>query len=177
MISILIAGSGGQGILFLGKLIAHSSMLNGKNVTWFPSYGAEMRGGTANCTVVISDDIIGSPIVTNPDILIVMNTASLRRFEERLKKNGLLVMDSSMTKEPPKRDDIHIVKVPATEIAVSLGNIGSANMVLFGALLNKTELFNQGSITSALKELTSSHKKRLLEINKTAIKKGIKYHD
>ncbi|MBI4823447.1 MAG: 2-oxoacid:acceptor oxidoreductase family protein [Nitrospirae bacterium] len=176
MPSILIAGSGGQGILFFGKLIAQSAMNEGKNVTWFPSYGAEMRGGTANCTVQVSDEVIGSPIVRNPDILIVLNKASMERFGSRVKKNGLLIMDSSLIKETPLRQDIGIVKVPASDIAVSLGNAMSANMVLLGALIKETGIVNEDSAINALEELTSSRRTKTISLNKSAIKKGLQYN-
>jgi 2-oxoglutarate ferredoxin oxidoreductase subunit gamma len=124
---IIIAGSGGQGILFMGKVMAFASMREKKEVTWFPSYGAEMRGGTANCTVIISDDMIGSPVVLNPDILVVMNSASLDKFQQRLRRKGLLFYDSSLIKSPSFRAEVEPVAVPATKIASALGNAKSAN--------------------------------------------------
>ena len=115
-------------------------MLGNKEVTWFPSYGAEIRGGTANCAVIVSDELIGSPVVTNPDILIVMNEASLKKFQAGLRQKGLLIFDSSLIKDPELRTDIEIVGVPATKIAHSIGNAKSANMVLLGAFIAKTRL-------------------------------------
>lgn len=172
MLSVLIAGSGGQGILFIGKLIAQAAMLEGKNVTWFPSYGAEMRGGTANCTVVISDDVIGSPIVRDTDILMVFNEASAGKFQPRLKKGGLLVMDSSLIGDIPLRDDIRVVKVPATKTAVSVGNPRAANMVVLGAAV-ASGLVREESVDKALKELTPERRKSDLKSNKAAVKAGM----
>ncbi|MDP2166772.1 MAG: 2-oxoacid:acceptor oxidoreductase family protein [Thermodesulfovibrionales bacterium] len=173
--SVLIAGSGGQGILFLGKLIAQAAMLEGRNVTWFPSYGAEIRGGTANCTVVISDEAIGSPIVRNPDMLIALNRASVARFQGRLKKDGLLVMDSSLIKDVLIGNDIKVVRVPGTEIAVSLGSSKSANMVVFGAALGVSGFLKEGPVMRALEELTPVRRKKDLDMNKAAIKEGRGY--
>lgn len=172
MKSVLIAGSGGQGILFLGKLLAYAAMMAGKNVTWFPSYGAEMRGGTANCTVVVSDEIIGSPVVKSPDILVVLNEASKERFEGRLKEGGLLLMDSSLVRTNPKRSDISSVNVHATELASTLGNPRSANMVMLGALLNGEGLISEEEALAALEEITPPKRKNTLQINVEAIRKG-----
>ncbi len=173
MAGILIAGSGGQGILFAGKLLAEGAMLEGKHVTWFPSYGAEMRGGTANCTVVVSDEPIGSPIVKNPDIVVVFNEASLKRFEGRVKKGGLLLMDSTLVKASPGRNDMRVVEIPATGIAMSLGSVRSANMVLIGALLKETSLLKEDTVMRALKELTPARRLKSLDINKAALGKGL----
>lgn len=165
---MIIAGSGGQGILFLGKVLAFASMAEGKKVTWFPSYGAEMRGGTANCTVIVSDDMIGSPVVFNPDILVAMNRASLEKFQERLIKKGLLFYDSSLIKNPVIRKDIVSVSVPATGIAGSIGSTKSANMVMLGSLIARTGLLKASSVIGIFEGPA-------LKINTAAIMKGIKY--
>jgi len=170
--SALIAGSGGQGILFLGKLLAHAAMIAGRNVTWFPSYGAEMRGGTANCTVVISEEIIGSPVVKSPDVLVVLNEASKDRFESRLKEGGLLLMDSSLIHTPPKRRDIRTVTVPAAEMASALGSPMSANMVMLGALLDGEGLISEEEALAALEEMTPPGRKNTLGRNAEAIRRG-----
>lgn len=172
---ILIAGSGGQGILFMGTLLAYSGMLEGKEVTWFPSYGAEVRGGTANCTVIISDNMIGSPVVKHPEILVLMNTASLNRFQPRLKDKGLLIYDSSLIKEPQFRSDINIIALPASEIAASIGSTKYANMVLLSSLLAQTGIVKESTVISALEKLTSSKNKKFLSANKEALAKGRKY--
>lgn len=174
MRSVLIAGSGGQGILFLGKLIAHAAMLEGKHVTWFPSYGAEMRGGTANCTVVIAEEAIGSPVVASPDVLVLFNHASKVKFEGRLKAGGLMLMDSSLISSPPERDDVRAVLVPATGLAASLDNSKAANMVLLGALISEG-LVGEKSAMTALEELAFERRKSALDINKSAVRKGMAF--
>lgn len=151
-------------------------MLENKEVTWFPSYGAEIRGGTANCTVIVSDELIGSPIITNPDIFIVMNDASLKKFQPRLKQNGFLIFDSSLIKDPVLRTDIEIVGVPATDISGTIGNIKSANMVLLGALIAKTKLLKETSAFEAL-ENSMDRRKKGIEINKKAIMEGIRFFE
>lgn len=172
---ILVAGFGGQGILFLGRLLAYGGMLEGKEVTWFPSYGAEVRGGTANCTVIISDEMIGSPVVRNPEILIVMNESSLNKFQPRLKKDGLLIYDSSLIKNPDLRSDVRVIDVPASEIAAKIGSTKFANMAMLGALLAAINVLNPESGIKALEELTPSKRKRSLDANKLAIIEGRSY--
>ncbi|MEW6068182.1 MAG: 2-oxoacid:acceptor oxidoreductase family protein [Nitrospirota bacterium] len=173
--SIIIGGSGGQGILFLGKILAYSAMLETKEVTWFPSYGAEVRGGTANCTVIISDELIGSPIVRNPEMLIVMNDASLQKFQPNLKQNGLLIFDSSLIEEPSLRKDIKVIAVPATEISRKIGNTKAANMVLLGAFTSKTEILEKTSVLEAIESLSPAGKRKIVEINKNAFIEGMRY--
>lgn len=171
-IRIIIAGSGGQGILFLGKLIAYAGMLEDKEVTWFPSYGAEMRGGTANCTVIVSDEMIGSPVIRNPDILIAMNEASYNRFAERLLPNGMLIYDSSLINIKNTRDRLKTIGVPATEVSASLRNTKAANMVMTGALVGFTNILSIDSVIHALDEITPSHRKESVNINRELIKRG-----
>ncbi|MFN3740924.1 MAG: 2-oxoacid:acceptor oxidoreductase family protein [Thermodesulfovibrionales bacterium] len=170
---IIIAGFGGQGILFLGKTIAHAAMLSGKEVTWFPSYGAEMRGGTANCTVIISDELIGSPVAGNVDILIVFNEASLKKFSHRLKKDGLLFYDSSVIKETINSG----IATPATRIAAEDGNPRGANMVMLGAFIAKAGILNEEDIFKTLEEIIPSSRNKLVEINKRLIRRGIEYFE
>jgi len=150
-------------------------MLENKEVTCFPSYGAEVRGGTANCTVIISDELIGSPVVTNPDILIVMSDASLDKFQIGLKQNGLLMFDSSLISRPALRDDIKITGVPATEISNRIDNTKSANMVLAGAFIAETGMLKKKSVFEAIKSLMTDGKKKIIEINKKAVIEGIRY--
>ncbi|MDI6800859.1 MAG: 2-oxoacid:acceptor oxidoreductase family protein [Thermodesulfovibrionales bacterium] len=171
---IIIAGSGGQGILFLGRLIAYSGMLEGKDVTWFPSYGAEMRGGTANCTVILSDEMIGSPVIRNPDLLVVMNEASYNRFLDRLMPNGVLIYDSSLIDIKRHREDIETIKVPASELATTLNSTRQANMVMMGALVAATGILDIGSVIRAIEEMTSEHRKDSIEINKELMMLGSK---
>ena len=150
-------------------------MLEGKEVTWFPSYGAEMRGGTANCTVIISDEMIGSPVVFNPDILIVMNKASLDKFQTRLIKRGLLFLDSSLIINPDLRKEIKVVGVPATKIAGSLGNTKSANMVMLGALIAGTGILKKSSIVKIFKNRSAKIGNTGADINLKSFLEGIKY--
>ncbi|MCL4457635.1 MAG: 2-oxoacid:acceptor oxidoreductase family protein [Nitrospirae bacterium] len=172
---IIIAGSGGQGVLFLGKLICYSGMFEGKEVTWFPSYGAEMRGGTANCTVIVSDEMIGSPVIRNPDILIAMNKASYERFSERLLGGGTLIYDSSLfTVEDKHENGINVKRVPAAEMSASFKNTKSANMVMLGAFVFVSRIFNINSALQAIDEITPDHRKKAAAVNKDLIMKGYK---
>lgn len=169
---IMVAGSGGQGILFIGKLIAYSAMIEGKEVTWFPSYGAEMRGGTANCTVIISEEMIGSPITRNPEILIVMNKSSYDRFYNRVMKGGYLFYDSSLISSINIREDVNLIKVPASEIASTTNYTNLANMVMVGAFSSITGIVKLDSLMKSVDEIVSSHRKDLISINKELIMKG-----
>jgi 2-oxoglutarate ferredoxin oxidoreductase subunit gamma len=174
---ILIAGSGGQGILFLGMLIAHAAMLEGKEVTWFPSYGAEIRGGTANCTVIISHYMIGSPVIRNVDALISMNRPSYDRFLRRVAPGGIVVLDSTFLhpadiKPPAMGNDIKCISVPATKLSASLHAPKSANMAMIGAFISATHTLKKESLFKALIEITPPHRKHLLEINREIIEKG-----
>ena len=151
-------------------------MLESKEVTWFPSYGGEMRGGTANCTVIVSDELIASPIVKNPDILVVMNDQSLRKFQPQLRKMGILIFDSSLIKNPELRADIEFVGVPATEFSKTIGNTKSANMVLLGTLIAKTKLLKEQSMFEALEDSMDS-RKEIVAMNKRAIREGIRFFE
>lgn len=150
-------------------------MLENKEVTWFPSYGAEIRGGTTNCTVIISDEMIGSPVITNPDTLIVMNDASFKKFQPKLKENGLLIFDSSLTEEPSLRNDIEIIGVPAAAISSMIGDTKSANMVLLGVFIAKTGLLKKTSLFEALESSTPERRKKSIETNKEAIVEGMRF--
>lgn len=169
---IIFAGFGGQGILSMGKFLAYAGMDAGLNVSWLPSYGPEMRGGTANCSVILTDAEVGSPVVTDPDSVIVMNRPSLDKFEGSLKKNGLLVLDSDLVNREPERTDIEIIKIPAQSIAEELGSKTIANMVLLGALVAKTKIVSMEVLLEALR---AHGKERFYEINKLALEKGAQY--
>jgi 2-oxoglutarate ferredoxin oxidoreductase subunit gamma len=169
---IIIAGSGGQGILFLGRVISYAAMLAGKEVTWFPAYGAEMRGGTANCTVIISDTMIGSPVVRNPDTLIVMNDASYQRFSERLLTGGLMIYDSSLITSKTHREDIRLLPAPASELSAAIGSTKSANMVMVGVFIAAHNVLSLDTVLAALDEMTPEGRKHTLEANKNLIRKG-----
>ena len=169
---IVMAGFGGQGLMFIGKLLAYSAMKEGKHVTWIPSYGPEMRGGTANCTVVISSEEIGSPVTPHPHSLIVMNNPSMETFEPRLQSNGVLLLSSSFVNRPVTRSDIIVLAVPASEIAASAGTDRAANMVMLGAYIGMTKVVAKESIIDGLKELFGK-KIDLFETNVRAFEEGL----
>lgn len=150
-------------------------MIEKKEVTWFPSYGAEIRGGTANCTVILSDSMIGSPVVLNPDILVIMNKASMEKFESRLKTGGLLFYDSSLISKPELRSTIVAYDVPATRIAGSMGNTKSANMVMLGALIARTNLVKQQSLIRVFADDSGFLGRAGSQININSIMEGMKY--
>lgn len=172
---VIVSGFGGQGVLFIGQLLAYTGMDEGKEVTWIPSYGPEMRGGTANCTVVISDEEIGSPFVKNPTAVIAMNLPSLEKFEDLVETDGVLVVNSSMVNRSVARKDIKVVSLPANEIAESLDSKRSVNMVMLGALLANLELLSLDEVNAALEGHLPERHKQYLEANKAALRKGAEY--
>lgn len=169
---VMIAGFGGQGVLLAGKLLAHAGMLEGKQVTWFPSYGAEIRGGTANCTVIISDREIGSPVVQSPSAMLILNEASFVKFEGRIKPQGRLFLNTSLVQCPSTRTDITRVEVKANDIAGQLGDIRIANMVMLGAFLQLTPVVTLESVLEALKAVLPARRHSLLPLNERALKCG-----
>ena len=171
--SIVAAGFGGQGVMLMGKIIAEAAMHDGKNVTWLPSYGPEMRGGTANCTVVISDEDIGSPVVDKPDAVIAMNIPSMFKFEKDLKDDGLLLVNSSVVDREPTRKDLKIFKIDANDIADKVGNVKALNMVALGAFAKTSGVITFDSIKKALEETMTGKKKAFLELNIKATQKGM----
>lgn len=175
MADIIIAGFGGQGVLVLGQLITYAGMIEDKAVSWFPSYGPEQRGGTCNCSVVISDEEIGSPIVSKPTVAIVMNAPSLDRFEPTVAPGGLIVYNSTLIQQKPKRDDVKVVAVPANEIADELGNARVANMVLLGAFIEATGLIDIASVQESLKQVLSERHHHLIPLNMQALERGRAY--
>ncbi len=169
---VMIAGFGGQGVLLAGKLLAYAGMLEGRHVTWIPSYGAEVRGGTANCTVIISSDEIGSPVVQNPSTMLIFNDASFKKFEKRIKPGGQLILNTSLVHEPPTRSDISRIEVKANDIADSLGDIRISNMVMLGAFLKRTGVVALESVFAALKQVLPEHRHSLIPLNENALKRG-----
>ncbi len=169
---ILCAGFGGQGIMFLGKLLAQAAMTEELQVTYLPSYGAEVRGGTAHCNVIVSSEEIASPVIENPTSAIVMNHPSLVKFERKLRSGGLLVVNSSLTLEPAKRADIEVIEVPATEMADSLGSIQVANMVALGCYLRRRAVVPLSTVMDCLKDVLPRRKHALLGINQEALRGG-----
>jgi 2-oxoglutarate ferredoxin oxidoreductase subunit gamma len=171
----IIAGFGGQGVLFAGKLLAHAGLHSGYEVTWLPSYGPEMRGGTANCTVIIADSEIGSPQVRNPSAAIVLNQPSLDKYEPLVKEGGYLVINQSMVNRFAHRKDLHIITIPGTEDAEALGDKRLTNMVLLGGLVKSTGYITLDAIEEALKKESSEKQLKLLELNVKALRKGAEY--
>jgi 2-oxoglutarate ferredoxin oxidoreductase subunit gamma len=170
--SIVISGFGGQGALFAGQLLAYAGMDSGRNVTWFPSYGPEMRGGTAHCTVIISDDIIGAPIVAHPDIAIVFNGPSFEKYEPLVATGGLLVVNSSIITEKSMRSDIDDIYVPANEIAEQHGSTKMMNMAALGAMLAKRPIFGLETLEQTLTNHLPVNKAHLLENNFLVLRQG-----
>ena len=171
LVKTIIAGFGGQGILSAGLNLTQAAMLEGKYVTYLPSYGAEVRGGTANCTVAISDEEIASPVASSPEFVIAMNLPSLVRFQNHVETGGLLFINSSLIEMEISRKDIEIVSVPANGIAESLGNTKSANMVMLGAFIKKTGLVSLDSMIDGLGNMLKN-KRKLIAINKEALTAG-----
>lgn len=172
---MLIAGFGGQGILFTGKAIAYTGLKTGKEVSWLPSYGPEMRGGTANCSVTLSDEPIGSPIVDKPDVLIAMNLPSLDKYYNETEKGGYVVFDSSLITKQDTRDDVITVGIPATKLASDNGLDGLANMIILGKTIKETGVLTLEQIESSLSQMVPAKKAELLKNNIRAIELGYNY--
>ena len=170
--TFIFAGFGGQGMLLIGKFMAMSCMLDGKHVSWLPSYGPEMRGGTANCSVVVSDGEVYTPIVSAPDTVIIMNEPSLPKFEPLLKKGGLMIINSSLINSRPTRTDIKVVCVPCNKIAEELGMDRIANLVALGAFIKLTGAVMLESVAHAMKKVYKRAKPEMLELNKKALQAG-----
>ena len=171
----LFSGFGGQGILFAGKFIAYKGLTEEKQVSWLPSYGPEMRGGTASCSVIVSDENVGSPIVSKPDVLVAMNLPSLDRFESAVVPGGLIFADSTLIERKVARDDVKAFYIPATRLASenSLGNL--ANMIIIGKVLKVLDEFGEESVSAALKKVISAKHADMMEINAKAIRLGADY--
>ncbi len=170
--NILISGFGGQGVLFTGKFIAYEGLLENKEVTWLPSYGPEMRGGTASCSVIISDTPIGSPLVPKPDVLIAMNLPSLDKFEDSVVPGGMIFYDSSLIDRDVKRADVKAYAVPATKLAGEAGMPTLANMIIMGKMLKETAMFPDDAIDKTIEKVVSAKRQNLIELNKKAISIG-----
>lgn len=169
---VIIAGFGGQGVLFAGQLLTYAGMDVGKDVTWIPSYGPEMRGGTANCTVIISDEEIGSPFVKNPTAVLAMNLPSLDKYEHLVKPGGVLVVNSSMVNREVERDDISVISLPANEIAEEAGSKRAVNMVMLGALLANADILTLDELEKALEDHLPERHHKFLPANKAALRLG-----
>ncbi len=171
--SMIFAGFGGQGILFTGKMAAYSGMMDGKEVSWLPSYGPEMRGGTANCSVCVSDEPIACPLVVTPDVLLVMNTPSYEKFIGDVLPGGVAILDSSLISLKCERDDIRVSYVPATALADENGLNGLANMILFGKMLKETGFTSLETLKKALEKVVPAKKAHLIESNLKAVALGM----
>ena len=169
------AGFGGQGVLMMGYVLAVSAMREGKNVTYLPSYGAEVRGGTANCTVIVSDEDIFSPVASSPDYAIIMNNPSLLRFEGTIKEGGVIILNSSLIDMEPARDDLEVIKVPANDIAKKLGSDRTINMIMLGAFVTKTKITTRESIMKGLSEIVKGKKASVMELNQKGLDIGAEY--
>ena len=169
---IIISGFGGQGTLFAGQLLAHAVMDQGFHVTWIPSYGPEMRGGKARCTVIVSDEEIGSPLVRRPSTAIVLNIPSMDAFEPAVKPGGVLIVNSSLVTRRSERDDIRALYVPATDAATELGNVRLANVVCLGALVQVTSIVPLEAVSQALDDHLPERHRSLLDLNKAALRRG-----
>ena len=171
----VFAGFGGQGVLMMGYVLAVSSMRDGKNVTYLPSYGAEVRGGTANCTVVVSDEEIFSPVASSPDYAVIMNRPSLTKYEGTITEGGIIIQNSSLVDRDLTRDDVEVVKVPANDIAKKLGSDRTINMIMLGAFVIKTGLTTLDSIMKGLTEIVKGKKASLMKLNRKGLDKGAEY--
>lgn len=173
--NMLIAGFGGQGILFSGKFLVYEGLLEDKSVSWLPSYGPEMRGGTANCSVIISDTPVGSPIVSNPEILVVMNLPSLDKYENDTVKGGQIFVDSALIDRKVEREDVEAYYIPATKLASDEGLTGLANMIMIGYVIKKTGIIPFENVDRALQKVVPASKQHLLDSNKKALEIGYNY--
>lgn len=171
---IIIAGFGGQGVLLMGQLITYAGMIEGKNVSWLPSYGPEMRGGTTNCCVIVSDEPVGSPVVTEADSVIVFNRPSLDKFESYLKQGGSLFINSSLIDKKESRGDLKPFYIPANDAAMNLGNAKVTNIVMLGAFIAATGVVRKESIMEAVKKTFGENKANLIAINEHAFDEGVK---
>lgn len=168
----LFSGFGGQGILFSGKFIAYKGLIDSKQVSWLPSYGPEMRGGTASCSVIVSDEPVGSPIVSNPDILIAMNLPSLDKYESTVVPGGMIFLDSSLIERKVLRDDVKVFYIPATKLASDNGMPTLANMIIVGKVLSELNDFAPESVDAALSKVISAKRADMADINRKAMQIG-----
>lgn len=172
---VIFAGFGGQGVLFAGKTLAYAGMDNELQISWLPSYGPEMRGGTANCSVIISDDPIGSPVITAPDVLIAMNKPSLEKFEDSVVTGGLIVVDSFLIDKKVERDDVEVIYIPAKQLAEENGNANLGNMIMLGAALRREGMISLDAVCKSVEEHTPAARAALAEVNKKMITIGYQY--
>jgi 2-oxoglutarate ferredoxin oxidoreductase subunit gamma len=170
----IFAGFGGQGVLMMGYVLCHGAMHKGLNVTYFPSYGAEMRGGTANCTVTLSDKKIASPVASNPDVLVAMNFPSLEKFESTMVKGGTVFLNASLFKEKPSRNDVEILQVPIVELAREIGSERGGNMIMIGVVCAQTGLLSLEETLKGMRDALKG-KEQFFELNQKAIERGFSF--
>ncbi|MCX5897022.1 MAG: 2-oxoacid:acceptor oxidoreductase family protein [Proteobacteria bacterium] len=175
LIKTIFSGFGGQGVLSMGNTLANAAMLQGKYVTYLPSYGAEVRGGTANCTVAIGDEEIASPVASEPDFVVSMNQPSFLKFQSTLQTGGLILVNSTLVNVAAARGDIEVIEVPTSELAEKLGSIRAANMVMLGAFIKVSNLVSLQLMLKNLPEILGEGKAKLIKINKEALEAGYNY--
>jgi 2-oxoglutarate ferredoxin oxidoreductase subunit gamma len=171
---VIIAGFGGQGVMLMGQVLSYCATEKEINTLWFPSYGPETRGGTANCSVTISDEYVNSPVISTPDSVIIMNKPSLAKFQPKLKKGGNLFSNSSLVIDEEMRKDVNVYEVPANDLALELGNLKVANMVMLGAYLAITKIFTIDDVVKVMEHKFVGNKAKLIPINKQALEVGAK---
>ncbi len=169
---IVMAGFGGQGIMVMGRLLTYAAMAEGKNVSWIPSYGVEQRGGTANCSVVIADEIIAAPIVSEPEYAIIMNRPSLDKFEPKMIAGGSMIVNTSSIDRDTERTDVTVLGLKCNDIAVELGDLRFANMVALGAFCKMTGVVKLETLKESLKKVLSARRQNLVAVNQKALEKG-----
>ncbi len=175
IVKTIFSGFGGQGVLMMGLSLAHSAMNSGYHVTYLPAYGAEVRGGTANCTVAIADEEIASPVASEPDYLVAMNSPSLFTFQNKLSAGGTIFINSSIIEVRPNRSDIKVCAIPCADIAQELGNSKTANIIMMGTFINKTNLVSTEMYLKTLESIMGSKKKAAAEVNRRAFVAGFDY--
>lgn len=175
MNQIILAGFGGQGILSMGHFIAHAGLLDGKNVSWLPSYGPEKRGGTANCHVIVGDEEVGSPIISNASVLIAMNGPSLEKFESLVEPGGIIITDKSLVPVKPTRTDVKLYEIPATEMAYELGNATYAGVIILGKLIALTDVVSTENFEVALRSILKPSKHFMIPEEMKALQRGAEY--
>ena len=175
LVKTVFSGFGGQGVLMMGYLLALAGMREDRHVTYLPAYGAEVRGGTANCTVVVSSEEIASPIASSPEYAVVMNYPSMLKYQNSVKANGIMFLNSDLIEERPSRPDLQIVEVPANSLAHELGNDRALNIVMIGAFVQKTGAVKLETMEAAVVEVLSGKNKKVVEVNKRALIRGAEY--
>lgn len=169
---IIIAGFGGQGVMSMGQLLAYAGMIENKQVSWLPSYGPEQRGGTANVSVIVSDEPVGSPVISYPTAAIVLNNPSFTKFEPLVSPGGVLIVNSSLVDRKSSRKDIKVIEIPATDFANQLGDAKVANSIILGAFLEMMKVVSPDSVMESLKKVLSNKRQDLITLNKAALEKG-----